>query len=46
MIERVTGDGDKSELIAPKWSTNKIAVLGGIDKYLADNCLCQGTDLK
>lgn len=35
VIERITGDGDKSKLIAPKWSTNKIAVLGGIDKLQA-----------
>lgn len=32
VIERITGDGDKSKLIAPLWSANKIAVLGGIDK--------------
>ncbi len=35
VIERITGDGDKSKLVAPKWSTNKIAVLGGIDKLQA-----------
>ncbi|MDE5764482.1 MAG: TIGR01212 family radical SAM protein [Ruminococcus sp.] len=35
VIERITGDGDKSKLIAPEWSRNKIAVLGGIDKELA-----------
>ncbi|MDE6775198.1 MAG: TIGR01212 family radical SAM protein, partial [Ruminococcus sp.] len=35
VIERITGDGDKSKLIAPEWSTDKIAVLGGIDKELA-----------
>ena len=32
VIERITGDGDKKTLVAPMWSTNKIAVLGGIDK--------------
>lgn len=32
VIERITGDGDKSKLIAPLWSADKIAVLGGIDK--------------
>ncbi len=32
VVERITGDGDKSKLISPLWSTNKIAVLGGIDK--------------
>ncbi len=32
VIERVTGDGDKTKLIAPLWSADKISVLGGIDK--------------
>ena len=32
VIERITGDGDKSKLVAPLWSADKIAVLGGIDK--------------
>ncbi len=32
VVERITGDGDKSKLIAPYWSKNKIAVLGEIDK--------------
>ena len=42
VIERITGDGSKENLIAPRWSTNKIAVLGGIDKYMSDNNFCQG----
>lgn len=32
VIERITGDGDKSKLVAPLWSADKISVLGGIDK--------------
>lgn len=32
VIERLTGDGDKRTLLAPLWSADKIAVLGGIDK--------------
>lgn len=32
VIERLTGDGDKQTLLAPMWSADKIAVLGGIDK--------------
>lgn len=32
VIERITGDGDKTKLIAPLWSADKISVLGGIDK--------------
>lgn len=42
VIERITGDGDKSKLVAPLWSTNKIAVLGGIDKWQAKNGSMQG----
>ena len=42
VIERITGDGDKSKLIAPMWSANKIAVLGGIDKRLAELDTWQG----
>lgn len=42
VIERITGDGSKKTLIAPLWSTDKIRVLGGIDKFMADNNFCQG----
>jgi radical SAM protein (TIGR01212 family) len=42
VIERITGDGSKENLIAPRWSTNKIAVLGGIDKFMADSNFYQG----
>ena len=42
VIERITGDGDKSKLIAPDWSKNKIAVLGGIDKEIAVRNTYQG----
>lgn len=42
VIERVTGDGDKSKLIAPMWSADKISVLGSIDKRLADLDTMQG----
>ncbi len=42
VIERITGDGSKENLIAPRWSVDKIKVLGGIDKYMADNGFCQG----
>lgn len=31
VIERITGDGDKTKLIAPLWSMDKISVLGSID---------------
>lgn len=42
VIERITGDGDKKKLVAPMWSTNKIAVLGAIDKRQADKNSWQG----
>lgn len=34
VIERLTGDGAKNQLIAPIWSADKISVLAGIDKEL------------
>ena len=42
VIERITGDGDKSKLVAPMWSADKISVLGGIDKQLAELDTWQG----
>ncbi len=42
VIERVTGDGKKESLVAPLWSLDKISVLGGIDKALADKNAYQG----
>lgn len=46
VIERITGDGDKSKLIAPMWSTDKISVLGGIDKHQAELNSWQGKFFK
>ncbi len=46
VIERITGDGDKSKLVAPMWSADKIAVLGGIDKRLAELDTWQGKKYK
>lgn len=46
VIERITGDGDKAKLIAPLWSADKIAVLGGIDKRLAELDTMQGKRFK
>lgn len=42
VIERLTGDGDKSVLEAPLWSMDKISVLGGIDKRMAQLDTWQG----
>ena len=42
VIERITGDGDRRTLIAPKWSADKLSVLGGIDKRMAELDTQQG----
>lgn len=42
VIERITGDGAKDTLIAPKWSLDKISVLGGIDKEMRARNTHQG----
>lgn len=42
VIERLTGDGDKRLLVAPSWSKDKIAVLGAIDKKMAEKDAFQG----
>ena len=42
VIERITGDGSKENLIAPKWSLDKISVLGAIDKEMAQRNTYQG----
>ena len=42
VIERITGDGDKKKLAAPLWSADKISVLGGIDKRMAEMGTYQG----
>ncbi|MCM1024202.1 MAG: TIGR01212 family radical SAM protein [Prevotella sp.] len=43
VIERLTGDGDKRELIAPVKSTNKKAILNSIDKELRRRGTVQGS---
>lgn len=42
VIERVTGDGKKEELIAPRWSEAKISVLAAIDRRFAELDAVQG----
>lgn len=43
VIHRLTGDGKKEDLVAPTWPLNKRYVLNGIDKYLKENKLFQGS---
>lgn len=45
VIERLTGDGNKSTLAAPLWSADKISVLGGIDKRQRELDTWQGKQL-
>ncbi len=42
VINRITGDPDKNELIEPKWLTKKFGVLNEIDKELARRNTYQG----
>lgn len=42
VIHRITGDGNKQELIAPVWSADKKKVLNTINKYFRDINLMQG----
>ena len=42
VIERITGDGDKKTLLAPMWSTDKIRVLGTVDKRMVERNSWQG----
>ena len=42
IIERVTGDGNRNAIIAPMWTTNKKAVMNGIDKELRRRDSYQG----
>ena len=46
VIERITGDGSREKLIAPRWAIDKIALLGGTDKSLAQKNTWQGKKLR
>lgn len=41
-IHRITGDGNKQDLIAPLWSADKKMVLNTINRYFAEIDLTQG----
>ena len=45
IIERVTGDGARSELLAPLWSLKKFSVMNDIDKELGRRNTCQSYKL-
>lgn len=42
VIERLTGDPIKDDLIEPKWLINKTTILNDIDKLMAKNNIYQG----
>ncbi len=46
VVHRLTGDGDKKSLLAPKWVANKRYVLNGIQKYMRENELFQGKNVE
>ena len=46
IIHRITGDGNKIDLIGPEWSANKRDVLNTINKYMKENDIVQGDELQ
>ncbi len=46
VVERITGDADKAELLVPLWSKDKLRVLGTIDKEMAKRKTMQGIACK
>ncbi len=46
VIERITGDPLKENLIEPKWLLKKFCVLNDIDKYMVKNNIYQGDKVK
>lgn len=42
VIARLTGDGDRHELLAPTWAKQKISVLNDVDKLLYERNTWQG----
>ncbi|HHW49175.1 MAG TPA: TIGR01212 family radical SAM protein [Clostridiaceae bacterium] len=46
VIHRVTGDGNRKNLVAPEWSANKRHVLNGLLHYMAEHGMFQGLNYK
>lgn len=46
VIHRLTGDGEKTKLLAPLWTKEKKKNLNAITKYLKDNDIVQGCSYK
>lgn len=45
IMERLTGDGDINDLIAPLWSIKKVTILNDIDKKMKEKDYFQGCNL-
>lgn len=46
VIHRLTGDGDKTKLVAPLWSTDKIKTIGQVGKILKQKNSYQGINFQ
>lgn len=46
IIERLTGDGNIDDLIAPLWSIKKVTIINDIDKLMVSKNYYQGCNLK
>mgnify|MGYP000023242010 CR=1 FL=1 len=46
VVHRVTGDGNRKNLIAPKWCANKRHVLNGLHRYMAEHGMYQGLNYR
>jgi radical SAM protein (TIGR01212 family) len=46
IIERLTGDANIEDLIAPLWSIKKVTILNDIDKEMKEKGYLQGSNLK
>lgn len=45
VIERLTGDGNVDNLVAPDWSIKKVTILNDIDKLMVKKNYVQGCNL-
>ena len=46
VVHRLTGDGPRSLLLAPSWSSDKRRVLNQMQAYLKQNDIWQGKEFK
>ena len=46
VIHRLSGDAPKDRLVAPSWNAHKKWIINGIDKFLEQNNITQGQEVK